>query len=66
MLFDIFKREYEEEKKLVGSIRRGDIVRYSNKYYYVYGEYKDSYLVYRIYYKTMPNSLKIRFMFSIK
>ncbi len=60
MLFDIFKGEYEDEKKLAGSIRRGDIVRYSNKYYYVYGEYKDSYLVYRIYYKTMPNSLKIR------
>ncbi len=60
ILFDIFKREYEEEKKLVGSIRRGDIIRYSNKHYYVYGEYKNNYLVYRIYFKSVPNSLKIR------
>ena len=60
MLFNIYKDEYEEEKKLAGSIRRGDIVRYLNKYYYVYGEYKDNYLVYRIYYKSVPNSFKIR------
>lgn len=48
-LFDIYKSEYLHEKEVGITIDRGTLLKYCNRYYFVYGEYQGNYATYKVY-----------------
>ncbi len=48
-LFTIYKEDYLKEKEMGIDIKRGSLIKHYSFYYYVYGEYQDNYLTYRVY-----------------
>ena len=56
----LVKRDkYFKNKLLKDVVKRGDLVKYNNKLYYIYGEEKTDWLVYLVYEKKSKYQIKI-------